>query len=279
MDADAGAMDADTGDDAATIPGPPAGELGAFNFTIHDRSPEDQIAVLETYGYKGIAVHSATGALVRRYLRHPSVEGGRFKLHAALYAPNGPIDEVLLGDLLDAMAGREVPLWLTIWTQRGDAAVAFARQAADMAKPRGVTVVLYPHDGLALSSAEAAIEIIEAAGRDNLRVALHLSHELKAGNRDRLAEVVARAAPYLASVTVNGAYTTDGLPTGNFDRVIMPLYEGDLDVQERWVRPIVAAGYRGPFVLHTWMMKDPVDTHLPGSMARWQAMARAVGLR
>jgi sugar phosphate isomerase/epimerase len=157
--------------------------------------------------------------------------------------------------------------------------VAVVREAADMAAQvddgRGATLVIYPHAGSFIASAEDGLNVLQRLGRDNVKLRLNLSHEIKAGNQNRLPEVIARTASQVAFVTINGADVEPDASVDDYNHSIRPLGEGNLDVEHLFLRPLLDAGYTGPIVLHTHGFPDPPEPALRQSINRWREMVAA----
>ena len=120
-----------------------------------------------------------------------------------------------------------------------------------------------------------ALDVLQQVGRPNVTLSLHLCHELKGGNQDRLREVIARTAPYIALASINGAFIERETLVHDWTLTICPLADGDFDVEHEYLRPLVDAGYAGPILLHTWGLQKEPEAHLLASQIRWRQMAAA----
>ena len=252
--------------------------LGAFNFTLESRSPVEQIAFLEGLGYDGMALFWPGPEAFAEFTAAPAVREGRFRMRAVLlefrFEPGW--DRGAVDAMLRALAPNGTDLWLILMDPASPAAarVDAVRELTDLATARGVRVVVYPHFGTGVATVEEALSLIDAVGRPRLKASLHLCHELKAGNVDRLAEIITAAAPRLALASVNGA-SRDTRAEG-WAQAIQPLDRGDLDVQNAYLLPLLRAGYSGPFLLHTFGIEPPPEEHYRRSYEAWRKMSRAV---
>ncbi|HOX52213.1 MAG TPA: hypothetical protein PKY05_12040 [Fibrobacteria bacterium] len=109
-----------------------------------------------------------------------------------------------------------------------------------------------------------------------MRTSIHLCHELKAGNADRLDAIVAKSAPFLALASVSGADEPSAFtPRWGWDRLIKPLDAGGYDPRP-FLRALARNGFEGPVQLHTYGLKSPVapdyDRHIERSMGRWREL-------
>lgn len=142
------------------------------------------------------------------------------------------------------------------------------------AEKEGVDVVIYPHNDTSIESIEEALPYIKALNRPNLFLSLHLCHELKAGNGERLLDVAIKAKPHLKYVSISGANKTVSgsyKPNKYKSNVIQPLYEGDFPV-DKFVKILQKINYQGPSFLHTWGIKESFLSHAPKSIKTWEDM-------
>jgi len=258
-----------------TVTGSP---LSTFDFTVNEWPIVRQVDFLRNLGFDGLATSSPSPDEVSELAAVPAVTRGDFRFVTTLWMMglDRPIDRDYLERILPAVARAGGFFWVMFgpgeWTGNPDKAkesIPKIQALADLARRHDVTVVLYPHAGTPLLTAEQALQWVKDAGRDNIRISLHLCHELKAGNRDRLAEIMDRVLPHVAVVTVNGA---DRIPDEKgWEHTIQPLDRGDFDVNANFVQPLFRRGYRGPIVLHTYGIKDSPEDHFKRSMATWRA--------
>ncbi|RKH61438.1 sugar phosphate isomerase/epimerase family protein [Corallococcus aberystwythensis] len=254
--------------------------LGAFNFTLESRPVAAQVELLDSLGYTGVTLFWPGHEAFDSYAHQPAVEAGRVHLPAVLLGLpfNTDWNREEMDGVLAALAPRRTALWL-IMSGPADAKasmVASVRDVVDLATARGVDVVLYPHDGEAIENVEESLALIAAVDRPQLKTSLHLCHELRAGNRDRLEEVIEAAAPQLALVSIHGASREFNPQGPGWSDVIQPLDRGDLDVETGYLLPLRRAGYDGPVLLHTFGIEEPPEEHFRRSMLRWRELSRSV---
>jgi sugar phosphate isomerase/epimerase len=260
---------------------PPA--LSAFDFTIRDRPPEEQVAFLEARGYDGISVTWPEPEKTESMGAVAFVSSGKFKLINTLWMMklDQPVDTAYLDRVLPVLSRSKGFLWIMFgpadWEadaheRKVDHPIEKLREVADRARAFGVTVVLYPHEMTVVPSAEVALDWLTKIDRPNVELSLHLCHELKARNHERLTEIIKIVRPHLAAVTINGSDIDTS--KGGWSRTILPLYEGDFDVRQKFLQPLLDAGFRGPFVLHTYGLKPLPEEHFERSMATWRTWTR-----
>lgn len=158
-------------------------------------------------------------------------------------------------------------------------AIAIFQQTADRLKGTGITLVIYPYVGTRVETAEQALTLAKKINRDNVGVTLQLIHEIKAGNSRRLPEIVGKAKGHLKLVVLCGADQPkegDNPMQWEWSRLIRPLGDGDLDVYGL-VKAVEESGYRGPYGLICWGLKQPSREHLTKSMATWKKYFEKMG--
>lgn len=257
--------------------GPGGRALGAYNFTIEDRSVSDQVGLLVANGYRHVSFRwPPQGKIpVEAFLSQPRVADGTLSVLAVLFTlpVDRPHDRQRTADAVARLAGTDVALWLLLPGNATDPVlIERVREVSDLARPHGVSVVLYPHVGHPMADAEDARRIRNAAGREGVSISLHLAHEFKAGNRDRLAEVIRAVVGGVSIATINGTDTRVSPVPDDWSRTILPLDEGDFDVRGRYLSVLRDAGYRGPIVLQTFGIDDPPAEHFRRSAEAWREM-------
>lgn len=237
-------------------------------------SPEQQAAALHELGYQGISYNYTGAADLATCLK--ALRPRKLELYGVYFParlegePGLPPD---LGQAVRLLEGSRAALWLTIpaSSQPGDheaQAVRRIREAANLAATAGLRVVLYPHKGFYMATAEHAFALTLKAARTNVGVTVNLAHELAAGNGARLPDVIRQVAPCLSLVTLNGA--TDR-PASGWDNYIKLLGDGDYDVQAI-LRTLHEVRYRGPVGLQFYNVKGDVRANLQSAMRAWQSL-------
>lgn len=259
----------------------PSNSFATFNFGIDQRTPKEQVELLTQLGYQGITTGIiGTGGgveILRGYAAVPAIQSGKFKLYGILWwakAAEG-YDPKWLDEMLVQAARMNAPLWVVVdgkHLQELDATLKLLTSIATQCAQHKVQLVLYPHAGCVFQSTEEALDILKQLNRPEVKISLHLCHELKAGNAARLPEIVAKAAPQLALVSISGA-KTKAINNPGWADSIMPLDEGDFDLAPL-VQALHKAHYQGPIVLHTYGITEKPEDHLARSIAWWNTFLK-----
>ena len=264
--------------------------LGAFNFDFARLGADEasQISELKSIGYEGLVLNLTNPKELKTLEQYQSVVGDDpFEVYAGyvvisfekdLAAQNAYLDKVT-----KALKKSDAKLWVILRVRgeqkvKREQIVDFLRSAAERTKAGGVELVIYPHwsggnplNVCLIESAEDAIPFVEEIGSDNLFISLHLCHEIKAGNGDRLNEVAAKVKPWLRLPSINGADIDAVNEVAGWKRGIQPLNMGDYD-SSQLLEALKSVDYEGPVVLHTWGLQKSAVDHHHTSFARFQEM-------
>jgi sugar phosphate isomerase/epimerase len=230
-------------------------------------APEKQAAVLKELGYAGIG-YTGVDDLAARQAAFQSAGLRIFSLYVAAHVDRPDPFTPRLMEALPRLAGTGTQLWLTVngKSPNDERAVALVRELADAAARHGVRVVLYPHKGFFVATADDALRILEQVQRPNVGLTINLCHELAAGNADRMGDLAKICAPHLELVSINGADRS-----GGWNELIRPLDEGAFDVAA-FLRQLDQAGYRGPIGLQCYNLKGDPEALLRRSIAAWRKL-------
>ncbi len=233
-------------------------------------SPARQAMVLRELGYSGIG-YSGVDDFEERAAAFAAAGLRIYSVYVGLQLDGSPDDGAAIRAALPLLGAAKSDVWLTL-RGRGvdDAAAARAvRDLADDAAKHGVRIVLYPHKGFLVATAEEGLRIVRQVGRPNVGVTFNLAHEIAAGNAARLDAVIETCGEHLFLVSINGAD-----PEGGWERVIRPLDEGTVDVRGL-VQRLAQRGYAGPVGLQCYAIKGDPETLLRRSMAVWRTWSTA----
>ncbi len=141
-------------------------------------------------------------------------------------------------------------------------AVALLGQIADIAKPHGVTIAIYPHYQDYTQTLAEALRLVKKLNRpEEVGVMFTFTHwQNYDPNRD-LRAVLADAAPFLKSVSINGSNKTKP--------AVLPLSEGDYDNAEL-LDILRGIHFKGSVGLMCWGLGGDARVHLTASMQKWK---------
>jgi len=263
------------------------GEFIPFGMCMGKMKPADQVAFCRKVGFPGLGLQDMDKKVLSEFAALPEVASGAFRIHSVLWwtkVTEPVIDTAWLDGILDEARKMKMAIWMVSdgpdkSELSKSTAVSMIRTAARRCQAKGVRLVLYPHGGCVFSSAEEGAQLLDSLrrwGHPEVRLSIHLCHELKAGNADRIGEVVAKVAPYLEFASVSGADAdTYGKNDDNWASAIKPLDRGTYDVRP-YLEALAKAGYKGPIQLHTYNLKGPddpaYDHHLERSRTKWMQM-------
>jgi sugar phosphate isomerase/epimerase len=269
--------------------------LGVFNFDFARLGVDEvsQINELESIGYNGMVLRVNTKKHLEELKRYQEAMSDKpFKVYAGFFtvffnqdltAQNTHLDKVI-----QSLRNSDAKLWIILRVEGGQKVqrkqiVDFLRSAAERAKTAGVELIIYPHwsgknplNVCLIESAEDAIPYLEEIQSENLFVSLHLCHEIKAGNGDRLNEVAAKIKPWLRLPSINGADIDAVNEAEGWKKGIQPLTMGDYD-SSKLLKALKSIGYQGPVILHTWGLQKSAADHHQSSFKRFQEMKAALG--
>jgi sugar phosphate isomerase/epimerase len=250
----------------------------AMNFEHIDAkissSPEAQAKLLKELGYDGKLYLGQVGGIKEACAALDSQ--GLEMFAAAVLSYDIPIDPggsipASLKDAIPLLKGRKTLLLIQFQSKvlpgsssAGDArAVELGRELADFARPCGVRIAIYPHQKIWCERIDHATRIARQCDRKNLGVCFNLSHWLWTDPHGDLDALVRAAMPHLFVVTINGTSPEGTLET---------LDRGSYDVAG-FLKPFLAAGYRGPIGLQCVSIQGDAHDNLTCSMAAWKKIS------
>ncbi len=149
------------------------------------------------------------------------------------------------------------------------------REVVDYADQKNVPVTLYPHSSCYYYSAEQALPMVKCINHPNLMLAVHLCHEIRAGNGNRIGEVVQNTKEYISFVTIAGTDKEVDLtsPRSKDHSTIKPLNKGEYDLGV-FLRALKDIEYKGPvgFINFIIDKQTSPDVYLPESIQEWELL-------
>lgn len=233
-----------------------------------------QAEMLKELGYAGTDQLGVEG--LPEYLGELDKRGLRF---FAVYTtvnidPSDAQWEPGLEKAIQELKGRDAFLWLSLISKKhkvsssdGDREAAeVIHRIADLAKPSGLRIALYPHTACWLERVEDAVRVAKLVNRPEVGVTFNLCHWLKVDGQD-LRKRLELASPYLSMVTMSGA------DTGGTDwtALIQTLDRGSFD-QSEFLAILRDLRYTGPIGLQGYGIGGDVRENLRRSMDAWRAL-------
>ncbi len=245
--------------------------LGSFDFDFErlGETPAEQIAAMKTIGFSGATLRFNTKAQKDSFsLYRDAAADQDFSIYAVHFGVKIKQDNSQnlsrIEALLEALQSAGSSLWLILNAEdelERSTILSFISEVADRASAKSVPFILYPHYSNLIESAEEALPYLEELGRDDIFVSVHLCHEIRAGNGDRIEEVVEKVGDRLRLPSISGADKEfEPITRGDWTRTIQPLYQGDYDAS-RMIRALRKFAYQGPVILHTFGLQDEDADH------------------
>lgn len=264
--------------------------LGVFDFDFARLGADEtsQIDAVQSIGYSGLVLRVNNRKGLETLKRYQAAIGDNsFKVYAGFFtiffnqdlaAQNTHLDKVI-----QSLKKSNAKLWVILRVKGGrkverEQIVEFLRSAAERTKAAGVELVIYPHwsggnplNVCLIETAEDAIPYLKEVQNGNVFVSLHLCHEIKAGNGDRLDEIAAKIKPWLRLPSINGADKDAVNEQIGWKRGIQPLTKGDYD-SSKLLDALKSIDYKGPVILHTFGLQKAAADHHHTSFKRFQKM-------
>jgi len=241
-------------------------------------SPEKQASTLREIGFDGISYNYTTPADLARWLAE--LKSRNLRLYGIYLGARIDADPAVPAGLPEAVAllrGSGAVIWLTLPKPAepgnyDNQAVQRIRQVADLAGSAGLRVVVHPHFGFYVASAEQALALVTRVERANVGLTVNLAHELAAGHGPRLPAILRHVAPLLQMVSLNGA---SDRPGPGWDNYIKVLGTGDYDVKAL-LDVLREVNYTGPVGLQCYNLKGEPQANLAAAHRAWTSLTAAL---
>lgn len=256
-------------------------ELSAYNFgSLGKLAPLDQLAILKKTDYKGIILNSQTETdTVNLDVFLAALKKNKhFKIHAVMvrYDFTDPVKKREgWKKIVDRIAHNGIELWFIFGKKTEGITDCFIetklKEVVEYAKTKKVKVILYPHSKCYLASAEDALPFVKKINDPNLKLAVHLCHEIRAGNGSRIDKVFEHVKNHLGAVTLAG---TDSVADFSKPKLmdtstIKPIGQGNFHMAN-FVEPLRKSGYKGMVGFINFKIEDDPETYLKSSMMEWK---------
>lgn len=258
-------------------------ELAAYNFgSLGKLTPEAQIDLLNKIGYKGIILSCETKADFQNLDKYieKAAKMNDFKIEAVFERYNfsdSTERRERWKKVVDKIAGKGTKLWI-IFGKKVDGITdnfieAKLREIVSYSELKGVSVVLYPHSKCYIASAEEALPFIERIDHPNLKLAIHLCHEIRAENGARMNQVFDQVKGRIGAVTLAG---TDSVADSSTPKLmdsstIKPLGQGNYDLNH-FIEPLRNSGYKGFVGFINFKIDEDPETYLDASIKVWRRL-------
>ncbi len=255
--------------------------LTAYNFgSLGKLSPEEQIQTLKKTGYTGIILNSETQEDLDNldlFFKETKKTSG-FSVHAimARYNFTDPNREKWKS-LVDTIAGRGIELWIIFGKKKEGITDSFIeeklREVVLYSAKKHVRVILYPHSLCYIASAEAALPFVEKINAPNLKLAIHLCHEIRAGNGNRMDEVFEHVKGKIGAVTLAGTDSVADFTSNlTMDKsTIKPIDAGNYDLR-KFILPLLKSDYMGKVGFINFKIEENPETYLKHSIRVWESL-------
>jgi len=256
-------------------------ELSAYNFgSLGKLAPLDQIAVLKKTGYKGLILNSESkedSVHLEIFLK----EWKHFKIQAVMarYHFTDPVQKREgWKTIVDRIAHKGIELWFIFGKKTDGITDALIetklKEVVAYAKVKKVKVILYPHSNCYIASAESALPFVQKLNDPNLKLAVHLCHEIRAGNGSRMKEVFEHVTNYIGAVTLAGTDSVADFskPTLMDKSTIKPIGQGNFNMKY-FVEPLRKSNYKGMVGFINFKMEDDPEEYLDASMSAWKSLS------
>jgi len=181
-------------------------------------------------------------------------------------------------EVVDLIQKKEIALWFIFGKEEpgvnDEQVEGILRNVVTYAASKKVPVTLYPHSWCYFYSAEQSLPMVKKINHPNLKLSIHTCHELKAGNGNRMDEVVENVKEYLSFITIAGAAKeVDMTRRKTMDKTtIQPLEDGVYDYA-KFLTALKRINYKGPVgYINFGFEKEPED-YLPKSLEEWKKLS------
>ena len=130
--------------------------------------------------------------------------------------------------------------------------------------------MLYPHSTCIFESAEEGMPLVEKINDDNLKIAFHLYHEIRAKNGHRIHEVLNRIEHKLGAVTLAGTDSVaDYTNSRTRDTTTIKLLGRGTFYVEEFAHQLNETSYSGDVGFMNFKFELSPEIYLPKSRNVW----------
>lgn len=256
-----------------------------FCIDTHDakkRDLEQQAVMLKELGYDGVG-HLWLDKIPERL---KTLDAAGLKLYQITMTvditPGKQAYDPRFKEVMPLLKGRGVQFLLLMNGMKpsdpaGDErAVEIVREMAEIAKPSGAEILLYPHSFCWLETSQDTVRVADKVDRPNVGVMFNLCHWLRVSKDRDYQLLLVRAMPRLRAVSINGADEFDSQP--GWAHYIQPLGRGSFDMYA-FLETLRQLGFKGPVGLQCYGIPGDVRDGLAESINAWRSYSRRSGFR
>ncbi len=256
--------------------------LSSYNFGgMQEMTVKEQIRLLHASGYQGLILRMATPQNFEQFPEfiEEANKLDDFKINAVFVRYNfNDADELKehWKEVVDRISGLDAQLWVIFGKKESgiDDQFIFSKltEINTYAFAKGVEVILYPHSSCYFESSEEALPIIEEINHDNLKLAFHLYHEIRAKNGHRIGDVFQNVEHRLGALTLAGSDSVADYrsPLARDTSTIKLLGKGTFDMQG-FVSLLKEKEYLGYVGVMNFSIKEAPEKYLKESYDIWQS--------
>lgn len=254
--------------------------LFIYNFGgLDGYSIEEQVGILQHYGYDGMTISIEKAERLDQFNQYIATAESfeDFKIYSAFYRFNYDETTGFSDDwkpVIDRLAKTDTDFWLIFGKKREvftpEVIERQIREVVDYAAEKNVKVTLYPHSKDAIPTAEEALVYVEKINSPNLDLAVHTCHEIRAGNADRIEDVLEKVKDRLGYVTIAGSDNIPNLTNGSEWEysTLKPLYRGNFEMM-RVLKTLKALNYEGSIGFINHRISEAPEFYLPLSKSTY----------
>jgi sugar phosphate isomerase/epimerase len=146
------------------------------------------------------------------------------------------------------------------------------RSLAGKAAQDGLKIAIYPHVGNWTERVQDAVQVARLVDARNFGVTFNLCHCLAVGDEARIPALLEGAAPFLFTVTINGA--DSGVQGPKWNQLIQTLDRGSYD-PTIVLRTLHRLDFRGPIGLQGYGLGGDRRDNLENSLRAYRRLSAA----
>lgn len=253
--------------------------LYTYNFSMEKLTMKDQAKLIDSLGYKGFLLRGlwdGYSSYIEEFYNLPEAKSGKLKILGIFFPIQLEKSDSLLLATLPTLSKYNISLYPIFWPIQGTKSQTDSillnklSELCEIAKNYNLNVIIYPHVGSLIGTAEQSVTYIKKLKKDNLYTSFHLCHEIPAGNKNRIDKALKEVIQYTKAVSISGSDTIHCSDCPYWPQYIKPLGDGAFDTR-KFYKTLKKMGYEGPIILHTYGIEQDPRNHLARSMKVWRS--------